>query len=52
MGLPLPGYVLLETKDGGPEGTADASRGWANWEAVLACGRAWDEIGIHPQHRA
>jgi hypothetical protein len=51
LGLPLPGYALLETKrteDG--EATAHASRRWTSRKSVLASGRAWHERGVRPQH--
>ena len=50
MGLPLPGYALLETKGRKRETTAHASGRWTNRKRVLAGGRAWDERGIRPQH--
>lgn len=51
MGLPLPGYALLETngrKTGKP--TTNASGRWAHRKPVLANGGAWHEGGIRSQH--
>jgi hypothetical protein len=50
VGLPLPGYALLETQKEDGKATPHASGRWTYRKRVLASGRAWHEGRIRPQH--